>query len=234
MERIVEIADGVWGADTTIGIGLGAHLPLRMTVLRDDDGLLLVSPIAIDDVLAGAIAELGEVRTIVGPNLMHHKHLAAAKDRYPDARLLGAPGLADKRGDLEFDDVADSGPWSHALEARRIEGADKLSEVVLWHRPSRTLVVTDAVFNIPDASGATWLILKYLSGALGRVEQSRLIRTLTKDREATARSVEDVLAWPFDRVVMAHGNVVQTDAEATAVQKLRTGLWWWRGARRDG
>lgn len=230
MQRLEEIADGVWGAQTKVSIGLGAHLPLRMTVLRDaDDDLMLVSPIAIDDALASELHELGAVRTIVGPNRLHHGHLGPAKARYPQARLLGAPGLADKRKDLDFDGVLDTLPLSETIEARRIEGADKLSEVVLYHRPSRTLVVTDSVFNIPHASGMSWFVLRFLSGALGRFEQSRLLRTMTEDREATASSVEAMLAWPFDRVVMAHGEVVEHNATAG----LRAALWWWRGARRD-
>lgn len=222
------IADGVWGAQTTVNIGMGAHLPLRMTVLRDDSGLLLVSPIAIDSALAAEIAKLGDVHTLVGPNRLHYQHLEAAQRRYPKARLLGAPGLAEKCPTLTFDGVIEAGQLSEAIEVLAIEGADKLSERVLWHRPSRTLVVTDCVFNIPGASGMAWFILKFLSGTLGRFEQSRLIRSMTNDRLATARSVEAILGWPIERVVMAHGEV----AEGDVVERLRAGLWWWRGVAR--
>lgn len=229
-KQLTEITDGIWAAETTVGIGLGTHLPLRMTVLRDGLGLVLVSPIAIDDALAAEIAVLGNVRTIVGPNLLHHQHLGDAKARYPQARLLGAPGLADKRTDLDFQGTVDTGSLSAAIETRRIDGADKLSEVVLFHKPSQTLVVTDIVFNISAATGMTWFVLKFLSGALGRLEQSRLLRVLTGDRQATAQSVQGVLDWPFERLVMAHGDVVLTDAKP----RLRAGLWWWLGASRRG
>ena len=63
---------------------------------------------------------------------------------------------------------------------------------------------------------------------LGRFEQSRLIRFVTGDRAATARSVETLLSWDFDRVVMAHGRIVEDDAK----NRLRAGLWWWRQAPR--
>ena len=184
MKDITEIAEGVFGVQTKVKLGAGAWLPLRMTVLVDHGELTLVSPIAIDDELATKLAELGPVRTLLAPNLLHHNHVAAAKERYPDAQVLAAPGLAEKRADIEFDGTLATGPLSDELEAILIEGAPKLSEVVFLHRPSRTLVVTDLVFNIEDASGMSWLVLSVVSRALGRVEQSRLCHWLTKDRAA--------------------------------------------------
>lgn len=226
MTNLADIADGVWGAETTASIGLGAHLPLRMTVLRDGDGLVLVSPIAIDEALAETIDALGPVQTIIAPNLWHHMYAEAAKRRYPDAKLLGAPGLAEKCPSIPFDGVIDSGALSDQIEAHRIAGAEKLSEVVLLHRPSRTLVVTDAVFHILEAKGMTRFVLKFFSGALGRLDQSRLIRFVTGNRVATEKSVAQILEWPFERVVMAHGEVVTGDA----VARLRDAWWWWRQA----
>ena len=228
MEQAKRIADGVWGVETVVGVGLGVHLPLRMTVLRVDGGLWLVSPIAIDDALADELSALGEVHALVAPNLLHHAHVEAAKRRYPEARLLGAPGLAAKRPALPWDGAVDTGSLAGDLQGRRIEGADKLSEVVLWHVPSATLVVTDAVFNIPEARGMSWLVLEYLSKALGHVEQSRLLRRLTGDRAATAKSVAAIMEWPMQRVVMAHGDVVTEQAAA----ELSAGLWWWQGIER--
>ena len=37
---------------------------------------------------------------------------------------------------------------------------------------------------------------------------------LVRDRRAAARSAERVLRWPFERVVTAHNQVVDTDAYA--------------------
>lgn len=223
------ITEGVWGVRTRIRLLPGAYLPLRMTVLRDGDGLLLHSPVAIDDALAAELAALAKVRTLLGPNRMHHLYLAAAKARFPDAKLLGAPGLADKRPDLSFDGTAPNGALSDAIEAHCIAGAEKLSEVALLHRPSRTLVLTDAVFNVHGARGLSAAVLRLVSGLRdGECGQSRLIRVLTSDRDATARSIEALLAWDFERIVMSHGEVIDQDAKA----RLEAALWWWRKASR--
>ncbi|MBL4683931.1 MAG: hypothetical protein JKY37_05035 [Nannocystaceae bacterium] len=226
--HITDIASGVYGVSTDVSVAPGVRLPLRMTVLRLDEGLALIAPVPIDDALASELAALGEVRFILAPNLLHHAHIQAAVQRYPDATLLGAPGLAAKKPDLKFDGELGTGSVTPQLKTLLVLGADKLSEVVLVHTPSRTLVVTDLVFNIHGAQGLSKLVLSMMSRALGRVEQSRLCRWLTTDRAAVQKSIEDVLALPFDRVVMAHGDVIEREAKA----ELTAGLWWMRGQRK--
>ena len=222
--QLTTIADGVYGAETTFGIGLGTTLPLRMTVLRLSDGLALVAPIAIDDELASQIAAHGDVRYLIAPNQLHYAFLAAAKKRYPEARVLAAPGLDKKKPELPIEGALLDAEFPD-LQTLPLEGAPKLSEVVLFHSPSRTLVVTDLVFNIRQARGMTRFVLKWVSKAFGRVEQSKLCHFMTKDRAAAGRSVEAILELPFERLVMAHGDVVDTGAKAA----LKAGTWWMRG-----
>ena len=38
--------------------------------------------------------------------------------------------------------------------------------------------------------------------------QTKLLRSTIRDRAAARRSIDRVLAWDFDRVVMAHGQVL--------------------------
>ena len=64
--ELVAIAPEVWAVE--LHRQSGFHLRVRMTVARRDGGLWLHSPIAIDEALAGTLAELGEVRHIVAPN----------------------------------------------------------------------------------------------------------------------------------------------------------------------
>jgi len=228
MSELVEIAPGVYESMTKVGIGLGVSLPLRMTVLACEGGVAIVSPIEMDDALGNAVDALGPVRYILAPNLLHHMYVAQAAERYPDAKVLGAPGLAAKRGDLRFDGELGDGEVTPEIESHFVRGADKLAEVVFFHRPSKTLVVTDLVFNIHGAKGMSGLVLSMMSRALGRVEQSRLLRWMTKDRAAAGKSVDTLLSLPFERLVMAHGNVVEQGARA----ELSAGTWWMRGESR--
>src|SRR5690606_34734699 len=111
------------------------------------------------------------------------------------------------------------------VSAYLVDGAEQLSEVVILHRPSASLVVTDLVFNIQTANWASRLLLKSVSRSFGQVEQCRLIRKYTNDRAAAGRSIERLLALPFTRVVPAHGEVIEVEAK----QQLASGLWWMRG-----
>jgi hypothetical protein len=43
-----------------------------------------------------ALEELGPIRVIVAPSKAHHLFVADYVKAYPDARLHGAPGLAEK------------------------------------------------------------------------------------------------------------------------------------------
>ena len=101
---LTPLARDLWGADGTAPQPGGVVLPTRMTIARLRDGSLwLHSPVEVDDALAAEIDALGEVRTLVAPNLLHYRFLGAAAARWPTAKVLGAPGLARKRPDLRID-----------------------------------------------------------------------------------------------------------------------------------
>lgn len=226
MPRLNRLADDLWEARDTLRMPGGVVFPLRMTVLRAGGGLVLWSPIRIDDALAAELDALGPVTHLVGPNQFHHLHLPRARERYPEATLLGAPGLAAKRPDIAFDgELAAGAPLLPGLDPVAIEGVPKLNEVVLLHRPSRSLVVTDLVFHILEAQGLmSWFVFRVVAGTLGRCGQSRLLRLVTKDRAAHGASIERLLEEDFDRLVMAHGEVVETGGRAAlakATERVR-------------
>lgn len=225
MGQLIPITDGIFGVETTFAVVPGVHLPLRMTVLVGDDGVTLVCPITIDDALAAEIAEQGTVTQILATNRFHHAFLGAAAERYPAAIVLGAPGLAEKKPKVSFHGVLEAGRVSETLTGFFIDGAKEMSEVVLLHEPTKTLIVTDLVFNVRGVKGWSKFVLNLVSRALNMVEQSRLVRRFTDDRAKAGASVEHLLTQDFDRLITAHGEVVQTDAK----NELRRATWWMRG-----
>ena len=56
----------------------------------------------------------------------------------------------------------------------------------------------------------------------GRFGPSRLDPLLIRDRRAARQSLEHILAWDFDRVVIAHGEVLEAGGPAA----LRAGYDW--------
>jgi hypothetical protein len=203
---------------------LGFRFPTRMSVLPLGAGkLALVSPVPIDDARAAAIAELGSVAFLIAPNLLHHLYLEAAATRYPDARVLAPSGLRAKRPGLPSYSALDHvvpPELAAAVEVVPVEGAPGLDEFGFFHRATRTLVLTDLVFNIRRPQGLLAHLLLALGGAHGRLASSRALRVLVKDRAAARASVERLLALPFETLVLAHGDIVEHDARSQLEQAL--------------
>ena len=174
--QLRQLAADLWQVPSEVRQPGGVRMPVNMTLIRVPSGLALVSPVAIDDMLAEQIATLGEVRELVSPSCLHHRYLDAAHKRWPAARVLAPPGLATKRPELHIDaELPGSMPegWRGHLDAVVVGGAPKLGETVLFHRASATLVCADLVFNIkrepydaPDARAQLARALSRMAGAL--------------------------------------------------------------------
>ncbi|MFW7381266.1 MAG: DUF4336 domain-containing protein [Oligoflexus sp.] len=217
-----ELKPGVWVAEGEVRMPGAVTLPTRMTVLRLKDGNLLVhSPIKIQEDLAQAVAEKGAVRFLLAPNAFHHIFLKSWQRRFPDALTFGPQALQKKRPDLHFDrylDLDSDNPWGEDIVMEVVGGIPKVQEVVVYHRPSQTLVLSDLVFNIRNAHGRLKWILKIM-GTYHKLSMSRLIRLLIKDDVAFSRSLSRILELPFNLVIMAHGNIL-SGQDCDEVRKL--------------
>lgn len=222
-EPLKSLADGLWGTEHDLFMNGVVHFRGRMTVVRlSAGGLLLHSVVPIDDALASDLAALGPVEHIVAPNLLHHVHLEDVVARYPDATLWGVPGLPQKRSDLRFDALVGEkvAPWQAEFMPLSIEGIPWANESVFFHHATNTLVVTDLIFNIHEVKGWITPLILRMAGAYRKPAQSRLLRLSIKDAGAASDSVERMLEWPIERVVMAHGHVLETDAKTQLAQAL--------------
>jgi len=45
-----------------------------------------------------------------------------------------------------------------------------------------------------------------------------------KDRQAASRSLRRILSWDFDRIIIAHGDLIEKDAKEVALQAWRQPL----------
>ncbi len=203
-----------------VGVDVGG----RMTVVRlGSGGLVMVSPIR--SVAQERVEQLGPVAAIVAPNRFHHLFVARAQRAFPEARTFVAPGLPDKRPDLPFEAVLGDEPpplWRADLDQAVLRAAPMLNEVVLFHRASRTLIATDLAFNIrrQPTAWARWVCRAY--GVWRRFGPSRLVRLAIRDRAAARRTVDTLLSWHPDRIVVAHGDILETGGE----DALRRAFAW--------
>jgi hypothetical protein len=223
------VAPGLRIARSSIRLGPGFELPLACSVVTlSTGGLALISPVAFDDASAAEVDALGPVEHIIAPNLLHHLHVASAMRRWPGAQAHGAPGLAAKRGDVGWATVLGEAPIDGDLQAVALHGAPGVSEVALFHAPSRALILTDLVFNVHGPRG--WLtpfVLRMMGAPAGSLAQSRAWRFLfVKDRAAASASARALVALRPEILVVAHGEPIERDASA----KLERALSWMLGA----
>jgi hypothetical protein len=220
-------AENLWTVDHLLRLPGGVPFPTRMTVIRVRDGsLVLLSPIPIDDALAAQLAAEGPVGHIIAPNRFHHLALPGACARYPEARLLGVDGVSQKQPGLKFEPLAQSqiASLGDSVEAVAIEGAPRLSETVFFHRPSRTLIVTDLVFNVERAPSWASAVMFWMTGTHGRLAQSRAWTLVINDAKAARKSSERIFEWDFDRLIVAHGTNISSGAKPRlAAAVTRTG-----------
>lgn len=219
------IADGLWEASTAVKFA-GIPMTARMTAVQlGDGGLFVHSPAKLTPELREAIDQLGPVRGLVAPNLFHHMFIDEWRDAYPDAHVAIAPGLADKRGTLAgVPELSDEAPatWSADVDQVVVRGVPKIGEVAFFHRASRTLINTDMTHNVHAAPSWIARTVWRLSGSWKKFGPGRLERLLTRDKTALRESLERILEWDFDRVIVAHGDVLETGGK----DGMRAGFHW--------
>ena len=225
MPLLVPVAENLWSVRSPLAF-FGLQVGTRMTVVKlSSGGLLLHSPIAIPPELKAEIDALGTVRHIVAPNSFHHLYAGPAKALWPQALLHGPKALQAKRKDLAFDAVFSEATapadWSPDLVPITIEGS-LLGETMLYHPATRTLITADLVenFHHHDHAPTRWYLK--LGGIYGRAGWHPLLRLTYVNRKKARASMARLLALPFERVIVAHGDNVERDAQQT----IRDGLRW--------
>ncbi len=224
-----ELGPALWAIDHPLRMPGGIELGTRTCVVRlSDGGVLVHAPGPLGDDARRAIDSIGPVRALVAPNLLHHRFLAESITAYPQARVFGAPGLREKLGDVRIDEVlGDKAPdlWAADLDQIFVRGAPSLNEVVFFHGASRTLLCLDLCFNVRESDSILTRLFMRVNGAYGRFGPSRIFRfAVLKDRRGTRASLDRILAWDFDRVSVAHGEILETGGHDV----LRDGFAWLR------
>lgn len=217
--KLVPIGDGVWCVDHHHSM-LGIQLGLRTVVVDHGDGALLIySPGPCEASHWTDISSVGDVTAILAPNGFHHLYVRAASARFPDAKVLVSPGIRDRSIGLTYDEILGETKPSllgDDVETAWIHGMPNVDEIVLLHKPSRSLVVCDLAMNVHTDHWFTSAFMR-LNGRYRELGPTRFLKMQVKDASAFEASVERVLGWDFDRVVVCHGEVVHSGGKAQLV-----------------
>lgn len=211
----------------------------RATLVKLQTGSVAVfSPVALTPAVEAKVAQMGTMKYIIAPDFEHHIYITPWSRKYPNAEVIGPEGLPEKRESdeankgIKFSHVFTKsnkrdlkiGPEFDAEFEYEYFDAHQNKELVFLHKPSKTVIEADLVFNLPaheqyskQPGGATSGIFTKLFGSLANARgevmaQRRLLWYVigAKDRPSFAESSRRVMAWDFDRVVPCHGDVIET------------------------
>ncbi|MFZ2620178.1 MAG: DUF4336 domain-containing protein [Alphaproteobacteria bacterium] len=216
------IAKNIWVAEGVFcAWGCAGHT--RMTVVRLDNGNLWVhSPIAPTDALVQWLKSLGQVAWVIAPNSMHYMYFEKFLAAFPLAQGYVSAALVRKHARFgAYQPIQGHVAAWVPLQAHTVQGHG-IAETVFYHPPSATLITSDLLYNVgPEAF---WLerITMFLSGAYGRVAVPVYHRLVVTSQNDLAKSLRTILQWPFQRVIVGHGQVVEDKASAQFAQ-----AWAW-------
>ncbi|RAH71663.1 putative nuclear protein Qri2/Nse4 [Aspergillus aculeatinus CBS 121060] len=210
------------------------------------------SPVSLTQEVRDTVNSLGgNVKYIAALDLEHHIHLTAWKEAYPDAEIIAPEGLWEKR--QSNPKTKDTTPFRHVFR-KELVGTQKISEefdaefeteyvhahqsreLVFFHKPSRTLIEADLLFNLPareqysktGESATSGLLTKIISPLLNAnapaTWQKRFVwyALSSSDRKGFTESIQRIDKWDFNRLIPCHGDVIESGAKGV----FRTVMEW--------
>ncbi len=94
-----------------------------------------------------------------------------------------------------------------------VRGSFALTEVVFFHRASRTVLFADLIQNFPRDWFTGWRGFVCRLGGIVAPNPGtpRDWRTSFLDRRAARAALNRILVWPIERVLIAHGDLPAED-----------------------
>ncbi|CAM9381047.1 unnamed protein product [Chrysoparadoxa australica] len=229
---LTPICPNVWGAERPFYF-LSLDVGGRMAVIKLGDGSLWIhSPVDLDDDLRKALAEIGPVKHIVSPNYEHLKWAPQWIEAFPDAESYGCPGVLEKKPDVKWKhSIGDSTPacWPEEIEplwldCETVPFSDKpfFNEVLFFHKPTKSLLVTDAYWNYPRSM--TRLRDRFWKWAMDVIYLNPVYRGLMVDKQKMAKCLEAVNGWDVERIIPCHGHIVNAKAKEAFLRQVRDGV----------
>jgi hypothetical protein len=218
---LLPLADNLWLLPYPLKM-LGVDVRRNVTLIRLASGPLVIhssAPFSRED--ADAIRALGEPAWILDGILRHDTFAKEGRSAFPEAEYLAPPGFSKLVGFPTTPIVPAPAAWQDELLALEIAGSPEAREVALLHVPSRTLILTELVFNFLDDQPLwTELLLRVAVGGHHHPGMPRPVKAGVKDEPAFRKSLHTLLGWDFDRIIVGHGDVIETGGK----EKLRTAL----------
>jgi hypothetical protein len=239
LNTLKRVTEDVWiidGPPIEFGVGFFKFsFSTRATILRlARRDLLVHSPTPLQPTLAVEIEAIGSPKWIVAPNRLHYWWIPEWRAAYPDAVIYLPPKARRQAGarlDFPCEPLARNGgyPWDDQIETLPISSG-YMTEVEFFHRPSRTLVLTDLIENfevdrISSRAVRFWTWIGGVRAPNGAVPRDMRLSFLGHKRELKT-AVQKMIDWNPERIILAHGRWFESNGRA----ELRRAFAWLLGA----
>lgn len=216
-----QIAENLWTLHYPLSV-LGTQHGRTVTIIRLRSGRLVVhsmAPFRSEDL--EAIHRLGPVGWLAEAMLLHDTYAKQGHKAFPETPFLGPPGFSEIVGFPVGPLQPPPAEWQDELEVIPLKGIPMLEEHVVYHLPSKTLIVADLVFNFsPHERGWSRFFHRYIAGFKTYPGMSRIFRMCIRDSTTFRQSLKEVFFRDFDRVIVGHGDTIETNGKALLRQAL--------------
>ncbi|MGB6430595.1 MAG: DUF4336 domain-containing protein [Candidatus Acidiferrales bacterium] len=229
MPGLQRFAKNVWIVEGPDVRDMGFTFTTRMTLVRLSDGSIWVdSPVSVASDTLKRIAELGPVRYLIAATPRHFWRLDAWHAMFPEAQLWSSRStlLTLKKRPLPLKGVlGDETPraWADDLDQLVFTGNRLLDEVLFFHKQSGTVILDDLIQIHARVKGKPFrnLLFKLEGVAAPHGGVGLDIRLTFTNRNLARRSLEKLLSWDFDKLIIAHGPCVTENAKPFVERAFR-------------
>jgi hypothetical protein len=229
VSELHEFVKNVWIVEGPNVRDMGIMFTTRMSIVKLADGSLWVdSPVSVSSDVLERITRLGAVRYLVAATPRHVWRLASWHDLFPEAELWACKStlFTLKKGNLAFTGTLTDQPsrgWADDLDQVTFKGNPLIEEVLFLHKRSGTVILDDLIQNHPPVKGKLFrnalLKLGGVASPDGGVPLD--IRLSFTNRDLARQSLEKMLSWDFDKLVIAHGVCIEKDAKPFVERAFR-------------
>jgi hypothetical protein len=229
MPELQEFARNIWIIDGPNVRDMGIMFTTRMVAVKLTDGSLwLNSPVPVPFDTVKCITTLGPVRYLLAATPRHVWRLEGWHTLFPKAQLWvpRSSPFTLKKGHLPYTGILGDAPyqdWTDDLDQLAFKGNPLIEEVLFFHKESRTVILDDLIQIHPIVKG------KPIRNALFKLDGVASphggvgldIRLTFTNRNLARRSLEKLLSWDFDKLIIAHGVCLEKDAKPFVQQAFR-------------
>jgi hypothetical protein len=212
-QPLQKLTANLWCVEGSSG---SVPLPRRMCVIKlADGGLVIHSAVCLNQTSMAELEAWGEPAYLVVPNVFHRMDAARYAARYPRIKVLCPSEAAGKVGQVvRVDGALEDLPNDGSVRVESLDGM-KVQEAafIVTSGTQRSLVLTDAVFNVPHLKGFSGKVLRLL-GSTGGPRVTPIAKFgMVKNKAALAEHLRRLAGLEgLARLVPAHGNIIETNA----------------------